>query len=368
MLYSPTTAGKVAESGDQDVADSSLIGEISRKHLQELLGRVADTSIGVVGDLALDTYWYADMTRSFLSRETPHFPRPVVRETYSPGAGANVADNLQAQGVGHVGVFSVLGADWRGSVLQQTMSQRRIDVDRLVIHPKRVTTAYAKPILMGYESQQEAARLDFENTVPLDSEMEDALIQQVSDEIQDLDALIVADQLEVNGVITDRVRQMLNEIARVHPDTVFLVDSRQRIDRFRHMALKPNRMEALVASGTGETDADIDHLKQIGKDLSTRSGRPTFITLSEQGVLVCTDVDQCHLPSAPVRPPIDPVGAGDTFIATLAAMSAAGATAKEAAATAAMAAAVVLEKLNQTGTASQEEILSRYDLILESQS
>ncbi len=97
-----------------------------------------------------------------------------------------------------------------------------------------------------------------------------------------------------------------------------------------------------------------------------QSGQPTFITLSEQGVLVCTEANQWHLPSAPVRPPIDPVGAGDTFIATLASMSAAGATAKEAATTAAMAAAVVLEKLNQTGTASPAEILDRYDLMLES--
>ena len=80
------------------MAHSSLIDEVRRERLKELLGRVRNVSIGVVGDLALDIYWYADMTRSFLSRETPHFPRPVVRESYSPGAGANIADNLRGHG------------------------------------------------------------------------------------------------------------------------------------------------------------------------------------------------------------------------------------------------------------------------------
>ena len=46
--------------------------------------------VGVVGDFTLDGYWFADMTRSALSRETPLFPRPVVREHYSCGGAANV--------------------------------------------------------------------------------------------------------------------------------------------------------------------------------------------------------------------------------------------------------------------------------------
>ena len=48
-----------------------------------LIGRVR---IGVLGDAALDVHWYADMKKSELSRETPHYPLPVVREEFSPGA------------------------------------------------------------------------------------------------------------------------------------------------------------------------------------------------------------------------------------------------------------------------------------------
>lgn len=62
-----------------------------------------------------------------------------------------------------------------------------------------------------------------------------------------------------------------------------------------------------------------DELAAIGLALSERSGRPVFLTLSEEGVLVCADGQHQRLPSAPVRPPLDPVGAGDAFIAAMAA-------------------------------------------------
>jgi sugar/nucleoside kinase (ribokinase family) len=58
--------------------------------------------------------------------------------------------------------------------------------------------------------------------------------------------------------------------------------------------------------------------------------------------------------------PIDPVGAGDTFIAALAAGLAAGATSQEACALASLASGITLRKLHITGTASPEEILDLY--------
>ena len=106
-------------------------------------------------------------------------------------------------------------------------------------------------------------------------------------------------------------------------------------------------------------------LADIGLALSKRSGRPVFLTLSEEGVLVCAEGQHERLPAAPVRPPLDPVGAGDTFIAAMAAGLAAGADPWEAGALANLAAGVTVEKLNQTGAAYPAEILQRYDLAAE---
>jgi len=343
----------------------SFDASLSKERLREILRRCTALRLGVVGDLALDVYWYADMARSILSRETPRFPRPVVREAYAPGAGANVAHNLKALGVDQVTVFSVLGDDWRGVVLRQELARCGVVVQHLVISPTRSTTAYVKPILMGYDSQQEDARLDFENAEPLSPALEDALIRAVRQHLPGLDALLVADQLDVNGAITGCVREELNELAARYPGKPCVADSRRRIGLFRHMALKPNSMEALAAvyPDCAPQSVSRQELARIGQALSQRSGRPVFITLGEHGALVCAESQQRHLPAAPVRPPLDPVGAGDAFVAALAAALAADATPWEAGALANLAAAVTVEKLNQTSTASPDEILARYDLV-----
>ena len=337
---------------------------LSKARLKEILDCFAGRKVGVVGDLGLDAYWYADMTRSLLSRETPHFPRPVVREAYAPGAGANVAHNLKVLGVGQVAVFSVLGDDWRGATLRRELAGRGIAVEHLIVSPARSTTTYVKPILLGYDSQQEDTRLDFENVEPLPQALEEALMDTVTRRLPGLDALLVADQLDVNGVITERVREALNGLAASCPDKLFVADSRRRVGLFRSMVLKPNRAEAVAAVCPGRDPRTVsrDELGRIGQTLSQQSGRPAFITLSEEGALVCAEGTHRYLPAAPVRPPLDPVGAGDTFVAALAAALAVGATPWEAGAIANLAAAVIVEKLNQTGAASPEEVLARYDL------
>jgi len=347
-----------------------LLEHLSKERVNELLNRCTDLSVGVVGDLGLDAYWYADMTISHLSRETPLFPRPVLREVYSPGAGANVADNLAALGAARVVVFSVLGEDWRGGILRSVMAERGIEVNQLLASPQRNTTTFIKPILMGYNSEQEDARIDFENAEPLTADMEERLIERVAQHLPRLDAVLIADQLDVNGIVTPRVREALNTFAAENPEKVFVVDSRQHIGLFQNVVLKPNWTEAAAAVAP---DRDVRTVSQndmadIGVALSQRSGRPTFVTLSENGVLVCAEDTYCRVPAAPVHPPLDPVGAGDAFIATLAVSLAAGATPCEAGAMANLAAGVTVEKLNTTGTASPQEILERYALTEKEQS
>ena len=47
--------------------------------LDAIFSGIDRARVGVIGDFCLDVYWLADMTRSELSRETPHFPLPVVQ-------------------------------------------------------------------------------------------------------------------------------------------------------------------------------------------------------------------------------------------------------------------------------------------------
>ena len=69
---------------------------LTREELQRLLQNIDHARIGLIGDLCLDMYWLADMKLSELSRETPHYPLPVVEERTSPGGAGNVANNIAA--------------------------------------------------------------------------------------------------------------------------------------------------------------------------------------------------------------------------------------------------------------------------------
>ena len=81
---------------------------MTENRLKELLHKLKEIKIAIIGDTCLDAYWYADMERSELSRETPHYTRPVYREVYSGGALANVAANLVSLGVSNITIFTVL--------------------------------------------------------------------------------------------------------------------------------------------------------------------------------------------------------------------------------------------------------------------
>ena len=67
---------------------------LSREELAALLHRVDGARVGLIGDLCLDLYWLADMKLSELSRETPHYPLPIVEERFAPGGAGNVATNI----------------------------------------------------------------------------------------------------------------------------------------------------------------------------------------------------------------------------------------------------------------------------------
>ncbi|MGB9717356.1 MAG: bifunctional heptose 7-phosphate kinase/heptose 1-phosphate adenyltransferase [Thermoproteota archaeon] len=336
---------------------------LKRSRLVEILGSFKGLRSMVIGDFALDVYWYADMTRSELSRETPHYTRPVVRETYSPGASGNICCNVKTLGLKDVFAVTVIGDDWRGEILGEKLRKNGISLDFLITSRERVTPTYIKPILCGWDSQQEDSRLDFVNYSPLTSGLEEEIIENVKEAVEKVDLVIVEDQMTLNGVVTENVRSSLVQLAEENPSKVFIVDSRERIGLFRNMVLKPNRMEAVkaVQPSRNPLEVGLDELLEIGRELQEKAKRPVYITLSERGSLVITGSGCHHVPAAPTQPPIDPVGAGDTFISTVGAGLAGGANPVEAGIVASLAAAVILKKLNTTGTASPAEILSKFD-------
>jgi rfaE bifunctional protein kinase chain/domain len=334
---------------------------LGRARLEQILAALPARRVGIIGDFTLDAYWYADMVRAELSREAPLYNRPVVRETYSPGGAANVAWNVASLGAGETYALTLMGDDWRGDLLRAILRREGVCLDHALLRPERITPCYAKVILAAHGLQQEDARLDFFNPGRPGPEAEEALLTSLETLAPQLDALIVNDQLS-EGLITPRVHQRLLDLAATHPGLVFVVDSRSRIDRFPGMALKPNDLEAARALFPGEPPDAIPRNRLIEAALRWQGeqGRPVYITIGSEGCLVLSDGAAVHVPGVPLQQPVDPVGAGDTFISALAACLAAGASPVEAGQVAVLASAVSVCKLHVTGTASPAEILEMH--------
>jgi bifunctional ADP-heptose synthase (sugar kinase/adenylyltransferase) len=144
------------------------------------------------------------MTRSELSRETPHFPLPIVEERASPGGAGNTAANLAALRPASVRMLGVLGNDWRGGLLLDALTSRGVEIGNLLLSKERVTHAYAKPLRKGRaDVVYEDPRLDFENLSPMPEALENVLIASLHAAAPSLDALCVCDQFAF-GCVTAR--------------------------------------------------------------------------------------------------------------------------------------------------------------------
>ena len=336
---------------------------VRRSRLEEILTAVTYLTLGVVGDFTLDGYWYADMEQSRLSRETATYPRPIIRETYSLGGAANAAWNLSALGVGAVWGFSVIGDDWRGNILRDLLASANIQTSGVFNQLDRQTPFYGKVMLTAVGRHiQEDARLDFINTQPLSPEIEDALLSAVGASLAKMNGVIIADYQPM-GVITARVTQQLLKLAKDNGNKPFVVDSRERAGEFRQLILKPNDSEAarLFFPERNVAEVKLADLLQAAVQHNQQTGQPIIITRGKQGCLVIADGEYVTLPGVHLPPPLDPVGAGDAFLASFTAAIAGGASPLEAACLANLSAAVSVTKIGVTGTASPEEVLAMYE-------
>ena len=346
------------------MAEFERFSGMSRRRLTELLEGVGKVRAALIGDVCLDVYWSADLTRSVLSRETPHFPLPVTQERMSPGAGGNAAANMSALTARPATVAGVIGDDWRGACLKRELTRAGIDVAGLIELPGRFTNAYCKPMRRGYAGVEiEDPRLDFESYQPLPHKAELALAEALERIAQDTDVLCVSDQFQF-GCVTPFVRERIIALARAGLRVV--ADSRSRIGEFAGATLKPNEIECACAVGypgalPSASDEELAVVADAAEALAAQTGSDVCVTLGERGCLVCRDEKCVFIEAAPVEPPVDAVGAGDCFLSAFSLALASGASFPEAGFFGNLAASVSVKKLGVTGTATAEEILARYD-------
>lgn len=329
---------------------------------QSIADRYPQLRIAVVGDFCLDRYLEIDPARQEVSIETGRPVHNVVNVRSQPGAAGTILNNLAALGAGQILPVGFCGVDGEGFELRRSLLARPgVTLDHFFETDARRTFTYCKPLVLepGHPPV-ELDRLDSKNWTPTPDSIQERLTNSLRQLAEDVDAIILMDQVDVpeTGVITRRLLDAVRDLAGRRPPPLMLADSRRSLRGWPPVSLKMNAVE--LAALTGATSAQtVDEVRRSAEDLARRNGCPVFITLSERGILAATPAGGSqHVPTLPLRGPIDIVGAGDAVTANLACALAAGADPAEAITIANIAASLVIHQLGTTGTATVPQIVA----------
>ena len=291
--------------------------------------RVAKGKVLVVGDVMLDRYWFGDVDRI-----SPEAPVPVVRIARSeerPGGAANVARNVASLGA-KTSLLSVVGADEAGRAIDRLVAADGVAAS-LHHDPSLPTTVKLRVIAR----QQQLLRIDFE-TRP-SQEVLAAKLKDFGDRVRDADVVVLSDYgkggLAHIGAMIEQARAAGRKV---------LVDPKgEDWAKYRGATLvTPNRAELREVAGRWTSDADLAvRADKLRRELDLEA---LLVTRSEEGMSLFTAEGAVHIPAV-AREVFDVSGAGDTVIATLAALVSAGAPLADAMAIANQAAGVVVGKL-----------------------
>lgn len=322
---------------------------LTRDRLMQLIQRMRDSRVVIVGDIMLDRYLVGDAER--LSPEAP-VPVVTVRErTARLGGAANVAMNVAALGARSL-LVGVVGDDTDGAAIRQELAVGRLE-DRYVLSVAgRPTTSKTRII----SRSQQIVRIDDEVETLLDGPDLDKLIRVARDALADADALLLEDYNK--GALPPKLIAAVMEVARRRGIPI-VVDPkfRQFFEYAGATVFKPNRRELESALGAA---VDLKNGNALPEVLARLKVDNLLVTLGAEGmVLVMKDGSLTHIPSI-ARSIYDVSGAGDTVTAWMGAALAAGASVREAAQLANYAAGVEVSKAG-VATVSPEEVLTVHE-------
>jgi rfaE bifunctional protein kinase chain/domain len=344
---------------------------MDHSELNEILSAIKSMHICVFGDYFLDKYFLIDPQLQEISLETGLIANQVTEVRCSPGAAGTVVNNLAALGVGQIDAMGLIGTDGEGYSLKDELAKRNVNTDHLFCDHNRFTPTYMKPMYITSEGLREGERLDIKNRQPLTYLWEDKImdaLQRWLDEVCSHDnktihyraAVIIADQVEERncGLITDRIREYLCDMALKHPEVLFFADSRCRIGEYHDIYLKPNKREAdnALARVTNEGESVSPDITASIFGAKCRS--KVFLTSGEEGIYAFDGRNTVHIPSIHVDEPTDICGAGDSATAGIVCALCAGRNMRMAAEMGNMCASITIKKIGTTGTASPSELMN----------
>ncbi|MGV0025805.1 bifunctional heptose 7-phosphate kinase/heptose 1-phosphate adenyltransferase [Phormidesmis priestleyi] len=324
------------------------------KELAHFLDRLPHLQILVIGEAMLDRYLEGAATR--LCQEAP-VPVVTLSQTQNlPGAAANTAVNLRSWGC-QVRLFSVIGDDWEGALLRQALLKQDVNTDQILVDVSRSTLTKQR-ILDGAKL---LLRLDQGTTEAISPDLEQQLIDHLSDRFSDCDAMIISDY--GYGILTPRIIHTIAQL-QLQNSKPIVVDAKQ-LSAYRNVgvtAVKPNYHQVLQL--LGETDISQQSradwvATQANWILNLTGSQLAAVTLDRDGAVILQRDRPPYRIYAKPSPQRRTIGAGDTFAAMLTAALATKIPPLIAADFAAAAAAIVVLK-EATSTCTIDEFTAYF--------
>ena len=281
--------------------------------LRQLLDQIRGTRVLVFGDFCIDAYWTFDLSAAEVSVETGKQTRPVRAQHYGLGGAGNVVNNLVDLGVGDVWALAVVGDDVFGREMTGMLQRIGVHTEGVIVQSCAWDTpVYGKP----YIGDDEQNRIDFGLFNEMAEESEEQAAAFLKEILDRVDAVILNQQL-VRGVNSPSMLQRLNAVIAARPDRIFVVDSRDKSDRYENVILKLNGHEAARLCGDAAPLGDLvllDRVRDYAHTLLDRTGKPVVVTRGDRGCVVVDRDESTQIPGVQILKRIDPVGAGDTFV------------------------------------------------------
>lgn len=299
--------------------------------------------VGIVGDIMLDRYWFGDVHRI-----SPEAPVPVVhvqKHEDRLGGAANVARNVASLGA-KAAIMGVVGDDEAARAVRKLIGEGDI-ADHLIVDASVPTTIKLR--VLG--RQQQLIRVDFEERPS--HEVLSAALADFEKLLADSEVLVLSDYGK-GGLA--HISAMISA-AREAGKAVIIDPKGSDYSRYRGATvLTPNRAELKEVVGAWRSEEDLQRkAEELRRELGIEA---LLLTRSEEGMTLFSSDGRQDYP-AQAKEVFDVSGAGDTVVATLASLMAAGLPLVEAVPWANRAGGIVVGKLG-TATVNHQELFGSH--------
>lgn len=304
----------------------------------------------VVGDIMVDEYVTGAVTRI-----SPEAPVPILNYKESnrkAGGASNVAHNLKNLGA-KVAVIGVVGNDSAGIWLKEHLQEKGIEVEGIFAEEDRPTSVKTRFVTKG----QQLLRVDNEATYDIAENTQKKIIDFLSNELEDCDAVILSDYKK--GVLNsdEFVKRLVNLCNQ--NNVLIAIDSKSKnIEAFENADfVKPNNLELEEAVNIKITDIEtLDRAGKVYLDIS--KAKALIVTRGAAGISVFLPQKERDDYAAQETQVFDVTGAGDTVISVVTLGIICGLSIGEAVKLANYAASVVVSKVG-TSAITNKELLGR---------